>query len=229
MTIQHESTRPTGPWVHRTTIDTAQPLTRLTTVLSALCDRAEDSEPTTLHLELAASTPHLPSWPGTSRVQDVTRWEQILQRLQQLPTTNIATARGTSGGATLDLLMAADYRVITPDLHLHLPHHHGHFWPGMSIHRLVHHLGLARARRLVLWTRDLTATQAMQYDLADEVTPDPDGVVGALHTHHNDHTQHALRRHLLIEASTTTHHEALTTHVTACAQQLRRQTTDTHD
>ncbi|MDX3228664.1 enoyl-CoA-hydratase DpgB [Streptomyces sp. ME19-01-6] len=206
-------------------IDGARPLADLTAAVNAACDRAEEREGrSVVVLRLATALPEHRAWPGAVELRDVSRWEKALRRLERLPTMNIAVARGTCGGPSLDVLLTADYRIVTPDLLLLPPVNDGHFWPGMSVHRLVQHLGVARARQIVLWGDDIEAERAIEVGLVDQVT---ESVDEALHTAavlmgRISDAELAVRRQLLYDAASTPFEDALGLHLAACARELRR-------
>ncbi|MEK8174878.1 hypothetical protein NKH77_54945 [Streptomyces sp. M19] len=53
-----------------------------------------------------------------------------------------------------------------------LPVNDGHLWPGMSVYRLVRHLGAARARQIVIWGNDISVDKALNLGLVDQVSED---------------------------------------------------------
>ncbi|MDT0345440.1 enoyl-CoA-hydratase DpgB [Streptomyces litchfieldiae] len=195
----------------------------LTAELNAVCDRAEDRRPPGVVLMLGGSPGDWP-WPGAARIQEVNRWERAVRRLERLSAVIIAVARGTCGGPALDLLLAGDYRIAEPGLRMLLPVNDGHFWPGMGVHRLVNQVGVARARQLVLWGHELSAPQAIELGLVDEVTEQLDDAIGAaaLLLGRLSGPDLAIRRQLLLEAPSVDHDEALGPHLAACDRELLR-------
>ncbi|GAA2354010.1 enoyl-CoA-hydratase DpgB [Streptomyces violaceusniger] len=206
-------------------LDGGRPLPELTAVVNAVCEEAEERHDKTVAILPSPPEP-IPAreWPGDVSIQDVNRWERAIRRLERLDTVVITAARGTCGGPLLDLLLAADFRIGAPGLKLVLPVNDGHFWPGMSLYRLVQHLGLPRARRLVLWGTDISLTEAMDLGLIDEVSDDlPETVrtAVALRGRLSD-PETRIRRHLLQEAATAEYDDALGVHLAACDRELRR-------
>jgi isomerase DpgB len=206
-------------------IDGTRPLPELTDAVNAACAAVEDQrERTVLVVRLDPTPAGFRAWPGRVGIQEVNRWERAVRRLEGVAAATIATARGTCGGPALDLLLAADYRIATDDLLLMLPVNDGHFWPGMSVYRLVRHLGVARARQLVLWGVDIPLRQATELGLIDQVSADiPEAVhtTAALMDRVSDQ-ELAVRRNLVLEAASAEFDDALGVHLAACDRELRR-------
>jgi len=207
-------------------LDGGTPLPELTAAVDAVCAQAEEpSGRGVVVLRFPPVPPRPREWPGDVSIQDVNRWERAVRRLERLDTVNIAVAQGTCGGPVLDLLLAADFRIATPDFQLMLPVNDGHFWPGMSLYRLVRHIGLARARRIVLWGTDISLAQATDLGIVDQVSGDD--LAGAVHTaavlcgRLSDH-ETRIRRRLLEEAASAEYQDALGAHLAACDRELRR-------
>ncbi|MFH9354570.1 enoyl-CoA-hydratase DpgB [Kitasatospora sp. NPDC017646] len=206
-------------------IDCALPLHELTARVGEACDQAEArTDGAVVVLRLHGASTDGREWPGDVTVRLVNRWERALRRLERLDTVVIAAASGPCQGPALDLLLTADYRIGAADLQLVLPVNDGHFWPGMSVYRLVQHLGMARARQIVLWGTDISAPKAAELGLIDAVTDHLEGLLPAevvLAGRVSD-KETAIRRRLLLEAGTVDFDEALGTHLAACDRELRR-------
>ncbi|WP_405989118.1 enoyl-CoA-hydratase DpgB [Streptomyces sp. NBC_00986] len=206
-------------------VDGAYPLAELTAALNSICDQVERrGENSVLVLRLGTAPAETREWPGEGSVQAVNRWERAVRRLEQLSAVSIVVAQGTCSGPALDLLLAADFRIGTPDFEILLPVNDGHFWPGMSLFRLVKHVGLARARRIVLWGTDIALDEARELGLIDQVSDDvPDAVrTATVLTSRISDRETAVRRQLLIEAGTCEYDDALGAHLAACDRELRR-------
>lgn len=208
-----------------TEIDGTVPLPGLTAAVNAVCDAVENRpERSVVVLRLAPTPPDSRAWPGQVSVRDVNRWERAVRRLERLTAMTIALAEGACGGPTLDLLLATDFRMAGPDLLLRLPVNDGHFWPGMSLHRLVQQLGVGRARKIVLWGDDISVGSAAELGLVDQVTED---LTEALRTAtvlmgRISDKELAVRRQLLLEAASADYDDALGIHLAACDRELRR-------
>jgi isomerase DpgB len=203
----------------------AQTLAELTGTVNAICDQVESRKgKSVVVLQLGATLPQGREWPGNVDITAVNRWERAVHRLEHLPAASIAVAQGTCGGPALDLLLATDFRIGAPDLRLMLPVNDGHFWPGMSIFRLVRQVGLARARQIVLWGTDIPLALASELGLIDRVSDDiPDAVrtakvlIGRI-----SDRELTVRRQLLLEAGSVEYGDALGIHLAACDRELRR-------
>ncbi|MET7511597.1 enoyl-CoA-hydratase DpgB [Streptomyces albidoflavus] len=209
----------------RLKVDVTRPLTDLTAAVNALCDQVAERRATTVVvLELAATPVDFREWPGDVGIQAVNRWERAIRRLEKQAAVTVAVARGTCGGPALDLLLAADFRIGAPGLQLILPVNDGHFWPGMTLYRLVQHLGVARARRIVLWGADLTLDKAAELGLVDQVSEDLEEALhtAAVLTGRISDRETAVRRQLLLEAVSSEYEDALGVHLAACDRELRR-------
>ncbi|MDT0440121.1 MULTISPECIES: enoyl-CoA-hydratase DpgB [Streptomyces] len=206
-------------------LDGASPLPELTATLNAVCEEAEQQrERTVVVLRFTHTSPQTREWPADVTVQEVNRWERAVRRLERLDNVNIAAAQGTCGGPALDLLLAADFRIGTPDLRLMLPINDGHFWPGMALYRLVRHIGLARARRIVLWDSAITLATATELGVVDQVSDDLDEAVhtAAVLRGRLSDRETRIRRRLLEEAASAEYDDALGAHLAACDRELRR-------
>lgn len=206
-------------------VDGGTSLAGLTDAVNGLCERVERrAEKTVVVLRLAASPDGDRTWPGQVGIQAVNRWERAVRRLERLAAVTITAAAGTCGGAALDLLLATDFRIAAPDLRLMLPVNDGHFWPGMSVFRLVQHVGLAKARQIVLWGTELPLRTALDIGLVDRVAEDLTEAVrtAAVLVGRISDRETALRRQLLIEAGSAEYDEALGVHLAACDRELRR-------
>ncbi|MFF9220261.1 enoyl-CoA-hydratase DpgB [Streptomyces viridosporus] len=206
-------------------IDATRPLPELTAAVSEACDQAETrADGSVLLLRLPAAPAEARSWPGPVDIQQISRWERAVRRLERLPAMSIAVATGACGGPALDLLLVSDYRIGSTDLRLLAPVNDGHFWPGMAVYRLSQQLGAARARQLVLWGDDINARRAREIGLIDQITEETEE---AVHTAtvlmgRISDRELAIRRQLLLEAQALEFDDALGAHLAACDRELRR-------
>jgi isomerase DpgB len=189
--------------------------------VAEVCDRVEDSKKdTAVLLRLSGGGG---AYSHELGVHTVNRWERTLRRLERLPALTIAVVDDVCEGPALDLLLTTDYRISTPDSTLRAALVAGGTWPGMALHRLASQLGVARARRLGLLGMDVTAAQAAQWGLVDEVSDDPASaareVLAALANRSG--TELAIRRQLLSEAGWTSFEDATGAHLAACDRVIR--------
>ncbi len=199
--------------------------------VTRICDQVEDDINGTcavLHIQGPAGDEGSGDWPSPVSLRLVNKWERALRRLEQSSAAAIATVSGYCSGLALDVLLATDYRIATADVLLAPPVTSGRLWPGMAVHRLAHQIGVAKARKLVLFGMGVTAGEGIQLGLFDEVVPDhedlADAVAGAsgLLTR-TVGTGLPVRRRLLLEAATTSFEESLGAHLAACDRMLRYQ------
>ncbi|MCC3775015.1 enoyl-CoA hydratase/isomerase family protein [Streptomyces sp. UNOB3_S3] len=194
--------------------------------VGALCDRVEAgtaaNPAVVLRLTGGPATPR--QWPGGTGVHLVNKWERALRRLERLSAVTIAVADGRCTGPALEVLLSCDYRIGTPALRLALGTTGGEPWPGMALHRLANQLGVARARRLVLFGAEADAAEAARLGLVDEIADDAMGAAAARTTLARglSTAELAVRRRLLFDATTTSFEDALGTHLAACDRTLRR-------
>jgi len=187
---------------------------------SAIIESHEGQSVALVQLEDGAPTP----WPGDISVQDANRWERAIRRLEHSAAIVITTASGRCGGTALDFLLVSDYRIAGPDFNLELPINSGQFWPGMAIHRLVQQVGLARARQIVLWGQSMDVHLCLSTGLIDEVSEDFASATARLTSLVTGRkgSELAIRRRLLLEATSAPYEEALGPHLAACDRELRR-------
>jgi isomerase DpgB len=190
--------------------------------LAALCDRVEDGGPGVAVLRVSGAP--APGWTNDLDTALVTTWERTLRRFERLPAATVAVAVGDTGGTARDAFLAADLRLAAPGTRLVLPFDGEATWPGMAAFRLVRLLGAGAARRAVLFGDPIGAEQAFALGLADELADDPDAALADLVLRYGDGggSELAVRRQLLLDASTTPFEDALGSHLAACDRALRR-------
>jgi isomerase DpgB len=205
-------------------IDGGLPLSAASiSALGAVCDRAEDrggQGTVTVHVSGAPAE----SWTRDLTVAMVSKWERTLRRLECLAAATIAVASGDCGGAALDVLLTADYRIATTGMRLLVPVDAMATWPGMAMYRLSQRAGAARIRQAVLFGVPIEAKDALDLNLLDEVVDDPAEAlasavesVGAF-----SGPELAIRRQLMLNATSTSFEDALGMHLAACDRTLRR-------
>ncbi|MFJ2581080.1 enoyl-CoA-hydratase DpgB [Kitasatospora aureofaciens] len=207
-------------------VDGSQPVTaELVAALNALCDRAEDAAPGAYVLLRLSGAPRGPWSAAGQDIQQVSRWERALRRLERLPVATVALAEGDCGGAAFETLLATDHRLARRDLRLLAPTGGEGMWPGMALYRLANQTGVAGSRRAVLLGAPITADRALALHLVDTVTDgDPAEAVPAVAAlvAGLSGAELAIRRRLMFEATTTPFEESLGRHLAACDRVLRR-------
>ncbi|MFJ6141696.1 enoyl-CoA-hydratase DpgB [Kitasatospora sp. NPDC092286] len=207
-------------------IDGRQPLSAETVAaVAVVCGQAEDrGGPGVVRVEVSGS-PEGPR-PHDLKVGLVNKWERTLRRLERSGMTTVAIATGDCGGTALDALLATDYRIARPDVRLVVPVEDGATWPGMALYRLSQQTGVARIRRAVLFGRPIEAAEALDLHLVDELADDPAGALAASPELAGvlSSPELAIRRQLMLDATTTSFEEALGSHLAACDRVLRKAT-----
>ncbi|GAA2266643.1 hypothetical protein GCM10010232_68780 [Streptomyces amakusaensis] len=211
-------------------IDGAEPLSReLIARVQAFADQAEEAGPDSVAVlrltgDAPADAPVGVPADGVS-IALVNKWERALRRIERLSATTVAVVDGECGGTALETLLTTDLRLGTPDVWLRLPSGAGpgSAWPGMALYRLANQVGVARVRRAALFDTPVGAVDALELGLLDEIADDLDTAVAvALAVTPGRGADVAVRRQLLLEATTTTFEEALGRHLAACDRVLRR-------
>lgn len=154
----------------------------------------------------------------------VSKWERAVRSLERSAAPTLAVASGDCGGTALDVLLASDIRIGTPDLRLLVSEDGGASWPGMAMFRLVRQAGLAATRRFLLFGTPIDAATALAAGLIDEVTTDPAGALAASTemVRGLSGSELAIRRQLMFDASAMSFEDALGPHLAACDRSLRR-------
>lgn len=192
--------------------------------LAGLCDRAEDhreSGPVTVHVTGVPSD----DWANGLTVGLVSKWERVVRRFERLGRVTVAVASGDCAGTALDLLLAADVRIVAPGTRLLFSWAGGATWPGMTVYRLTQQAGAAGIRRAVLLGAPIEADRALALNLVDEVSEDPAPTLAGLAEAAGamDGAEIAIRRQLIFEAGSTTFEDALGAHLAAADRALRRE------
>jgi isomerase DpgB len=165
-------------------------------------------------------------WPGNEREIDVhlvSQWEQSLRRLERLPAITIGAVEGMCGGVALEVLLVTDYRLASKNFSIQIQGPLGGMWPGMAIHRLANQFGVAKARKLILFGGELSASQLHELGLADEVANEVEVRISSFidSLKENIDAGMAIRRTLLLEAISTPFEDALGSHLAGCDQLIR--------
>lgn len=97
------------------------------------------------------------------------RCDEAVRRLECLNALTVAKIRGYAIGGGLQIALACDFRIATPEAHLGLPAVLEGLIPGMGAYRLPRFIGLGRARRMVLTGELVRGDRAAQIGLVDWV------------------------------------------------------------
>jgi len=202
-------------------IDAREPLSpEVIARVAAACDRVED-EGGMLRVHLRDRGVFVKE-PEVG-VHTVNQWERALRRLERLPAPTLGVVHGYCAGLALEVLLATDYRIAASDARLRVPALPGGTWPGMALYRLANQIGVAQVRRLALFGAEIHAHRAAELGLVDEVgglaelTRTALNVLGGV-----SGKELAVRRRLLLDATTTSYEDALGAHLAACDRAVRR-------
>jgi enoyl-CoA hydratase/carnithine racemase len=157
-------------------------------------------------------------------VQTFSRWERVVETLEQVPQVTVAVIEGACCGAGLDLALACDCRVATTDAFVQLPEIELGLLPSMVLFRLPKYVGMAAAKRLVLTGRRWTAVEAHAAGLLDFVVA-PDELDARLEQVLDEYrpvcgTAVTMARRLLAESYATANEDALGNFLAAQARCL---------
>lgn len=109
-----------------------------------------------------------------------TLWEETMWLSETLPKPVICAVHGYCIGAGLQLALTCDLRIASVQSRFALPAAKEGLIPSLSPHRLWRFVGLARARRMVLFNEIWDCATAAAHGLVDEVVDEP-GQPGVLH------------------------------------------------
>ncbi|MGK7396824.1 MAG: enoyl-CoA hydratase/isomerase family protein [Candidatus Cyclobacteriaceae bacterium M3_2C_046] len=107
-------------------------------------------------------------------VQEVAEWiqkgQKVFNQLENLPKPTLALIRGYALGGGLELALACDFRLATPDACLAFPElQHGWIpgWGGLS--RLRRLVGEVKAKQMIFMGERIQATQALDWGLINQI------------------------------------------------------------
>ncbi len=109
---------------------------------------------------------------GELKIDWFRSFDQAMRRIEQLDALTVAKIRGYAIGGGLQLTLACDLRVATPDARFGLPAVLEALIPGMGTYRLPRFVGLGRARRMALTGELIPADEALRIGLVDWVVPE---------------------------------------------------------
>lgn len=105
------------------------------------------------------------------------KWEKCCVRLERLNKATIALVDGPAVGGGVQLALACDARLATPAATFQLPEVHQGFLPGMATFRLAKYVGLGHAKRLIMRCPVVSAAEAAQLGMIDDVAADLDAAL----------------------------------------------------
>lgn len=110
---------------------------------------------------------------GTRGFRAVARQiHDVFDAVETIEVPVIAAINGVAAGGGLELALSCDFRVVSEDARLVMPEAKVGLIPGSGgCSRLVRHVGLGRAKEMVMLGRSLDAAAAKAAGLATEVAP----------------------------------------------------------
>lgn len=103
------------------------------------------------------------------------RMQDILNRLEELPCWNIALVNGNAYGGGIEMMLAFDFRIAAPGVKLGFTQGRFHLTPGWGgLTRLVEKTGRAKALKWLAHTDIISAEQALNEGIIDEILPGED-------------------------------------------------------
>lgn len=97
------------------------------------------------------------------------RWEKALRRIEVMEKIFVLGMHGYCLGGGLQLALACDIRVATEGCRIGLPAVRESLIPGLSTWRLPRHIGLGRAKTMILGGEDIDGRQAWNIGLVDHL------------------------------------------------------------
>jgi isomerase DpgB len=206
-------------------VNAGMPLSsELVTVATEACDRVDDAKHTSVLVIRIDGAMEGPAdvWPGDADVRLVSKWEQVLRRIERLEAVIVAHARRRCSMAALELLLVSDYRVAMADFQIQSEA--SCVWPSMWIYRIVNQIGVRKSRNLVLFGRNLSARDVLDLGLIDEISANAvlnvNSLVASLTS--TEVVDVGIRRRLMLEDLSLSYENAIGDHLAACARALRR-------
>lgn len=99
-------------------------------------------------------------------------WDYALRRLETMDKIVLCLMHGYTMGGGLQLALAADIRVTTPNAKLSVPANREGLLPSMATFRLARFIGLGRARRMILLGDTIDGVEAHRIGLAEHIVSD---------------------------------------------------------
>ena len=101
-------------------------------------------------------------------------WDRALRLLELSDKLVLCAIQGYALGGGLQLPLACDIRIATPDCQLGLPAAKEGFIPGLGTYRLPRYIGLGRAKRMALSGETVDGIEALRIGLVDYVVEGSD-------------------------------------------------------
>lgn len=105
-------------------------------------------------------------------VRVISKWEKIVLSIERLPKVTIAALSGNVSGPGVQLSLVCDYHFCLPDTTFDFSAIKFGFLPGMAIFRLAKHIGLGKAKKILITGKVIDAKCALDWGLCDEIVED---------------------------------------------------------
>lgn len=102
------------------------------------------------------------------------RWERALRLFETMEKIVIVGMHGYCLGGALQLALAADIRISTPDCQIGLPAINESLIPGLGTFRLPRYIGCGRAKKMILGGQNIDGDEALRIGLVDHIVPEDD-------------------------------------------------------
>jgi enoyl-CoA hydratase/carnithine racemase len=97
-------------------------------------------------------------------------WQRALMAVENCPRPTVVVVQGACVGGGVELALACDFRIATPDAHFSLMEMRYAFLPDLGgIHRLQRDVGLARAKEMVYFGERVDAPTLERWGALNEV------------------------------------------------------------
>ena len=106
------------------------------------------------------------------------RWERALRLFETMEKIVIVGMHGYCLGGALQLALAADIRISTPDCQIGLPAIKESLIPGLGTFRLPRYIGAGRAKKMILGGQNIDGEEALRIGLVDHLVPGEDFFAG---------------------------------------------------
>ena len=119
---------------------------------------------------------------GTRGFRAVARGiHSVFDLIEALEVPVIAAVNGVAAGGGFELALSCDFRVVAENARFVMPEAKVGLIPGSGgCSRLVHYVGLGRAKELVMLSRNVSAADAVALGLATETAPEGESVAAAM-------------------------------------------------
>lgn len=101
-------------------------------------------------------------------------WDNALRIFETIEKIVVVGMHGYCLGGALQLALAADIRVSTPDCQIGLPAIKESLVPGLGPWRLPKYIGMGRAKKLLFGGENISGEEAMRIGLVDHIAPNED-------------------------------------------------------